>query len=1263
MRVFVSSTFRDMQLEREELIKRIFPEVRRICERRGVAWSEVDLRWGVTDEQKAEGAVLPICLAEIERSRPYFIGLLGQRYGWVPDEIPATLADELGWLADAREKSVTEMEILHGVLNDPEAEGHAFFYLRDPVWVEALPPEEQTVFLEDTADGVGKLEALKERIRGSGFPVRDYGDPIALGQQVLADLTALVERLYPDAAPPDPIDRARAEHEAFAASRFTGFVPRPALTARLDEHAGAAGPPLLVTGSAGAGASALVADWARGWRSGHPEDVVVEHYVGANAASADWKAMAGRLVGELARAHGLDGLDAERVPEDPAALRAVLKQALDRSASTGRRTIVVVDGADRLADDDGAPDLLWLPPTPPDAVRIVLTSGAGRPLEAALHRGWPTLDVPPLDEAERRTFIASFLARFSKALDEMHVARLAMAPLTGNPLYLRTVLDELRQHGDHFTLGDLIERLLSATSIDDLLELVLARYEHDYERDRPGLVGDVFRALWAARRGLAEAELLEIVGGGPDQAVPHAVWSPLFLATEQSLVTRSGLLSFASEHFRRGVEDRYVPDDGTKAAAHARLAAYFATQPLGDRVVDELPWQQLDAGDLAGLAATLADLPFTELAYRRALSDLRRLWVKAEAAGHRMVDAYRPVVDDPAGHEAVGRQLVWGVARMLTDAGYPTEALGLHRYLVEQARVSPQGETEGPDGDARLRAALVNLGAALWAQGDLEGAEPLLTEATDRCRAAGDTSMLTYALGDLAMVQRDRGALDEAAGLFDEEERLCRELADTNGLQASLGNHAQLLRQQGRYDEALALITEQEQLCRDAADRAGIARALAARASVIADRGDVSGALALTVEHGETCRELGDLRGLAESLLNQTVYRGQLGHLDAALATAAEGEEVARRLGDPGLLSRILGARAVAVSNTGNWPEAERIAREAELTARQTSALPQVALALGVIGTARREQGDLPGCRAAHEEELRVATATNDPQAIASAHANLGNVDIAENRLADALARYAQAEPTFRQNRVLSSLLPMLANRGQIHQMQEDFPAAVADYADAADAGAQLGVPAAAKQWGEMGIQLAYQIGDTLRAESLWGSLAVAYRADGDDASLQRALGERALMMINRAQPVGVVGDQSNVDQGNLDQGNLDQALLAAAAPLLDEQEAICRRINDQVGLAACVGNRAIVLRYQGDINGALACVEEQLQLAQASNNAQGVLFATANRGELLGLLGRVPEALEALNWARQTAAQYGPQLQPMVQQLDGMIAALQQRN
>jgi nephrocystin-3 len=91
VRVFVSSTFRDMQRERDHLVKYIFPELKRRCRERQVELVEVDLRWGVTEEQAERGEILPVCLEEIDRCRPYFIGLLGERYGWVPDKsIPSS---------------------------------------------------------------------------------------------------------------------------------------------------------------------------------------------------------------------------------------------------------------------------------------------------------------------------------------------------------------------------------------------------------------------------------------------------------------------------------------------------------------------------------------------------------------------------------------------------------------------------------------------------------------------------------------------------------------------------------------------------------------------------------------------------------------------------------------------------------------------------------------------------------------------------------------------------------------------------------------------------------------------------------------------------------------------------------------------------------------------------------------------------------------------------------------------------------------------
>src|SRR5438094_8479858 len=98
VRIFVSSTFRDMHAEREVLVKHVFPQLRKMCDERGVGWAEVDFRWGITQEQAARGEVLPLCLAEIDRCRPYFIGMLGEWYGWIPGRHPEELTDQYPWL-------------------------------------------------------------------------------------------------------------------------------------------------------------------------------------------------------------------------------------------------------------------------------------------------------------------------------------------------------------------------------------------------------------------------------------------------------------------------------------------------------------------------------------------------------------------------------------------------------------------------------------------------------------------------------------------------------------------------------------------------------------------------------------------------------------------------------------------------------------------------------------------------------------------------------------------------------------------------------------------------------------------------------------------------------------------------------------------------------------------------------------------------------------------------------------------------------------
>ncbi len=1229
IRVFVSSTFRDMQAERDELVKRVFPLLRRRCQQRGVAWSEVDLRWGVTDEQASDGAVLPICLAEIERTRPYFIGLLGQRYGWVPGEIDPELAQRFGWLTDDLHRSVTELEILHGVLNDPDAPGHACFYLRDPAWVAALPAQERALYLEPDAEGAARLQALRERVRGSAFPVADYGSPEELGGRVLADFEALIDRLFPAAQVPDAAARASAVHEAFGRARFGLHVPRPGLAAALES----AGSPLLVTGEPGCGASSLVTTWAAEWAVAHPGATVVVHHCDADAAASDFRLLAARLVG----AFGGDYDEAvERLAEaPPAAVASVLGQALRASGPA----LVVLDGVDQLADGnpgDRAPDLRWLPSDlAGSAVRFVLTGSGERARAAFAHRGWPVLEVPPLTVTERRQIATAVLAAGAKRLDEDNLAALVTAPATGNPRFLTTVLDELRQHGDHFTLRSRIDALTAASSTAALLDLVLDRYERDFERERPGLVADAMRAIWAGRYGVAEAELLDLLTPG-EEKLPQRVWAPLHLAAEHHLVSRGGLLGFAHADLRAAVEQRYLATPEWKAAAHQGLARYFASQPVGPRAADELGWQWAEAGDATGLRATLSDLDWAGLAYARNPFDLRRLWYRLtpDVAGE-LVTAYAPVLDAPAEHD--DGQLVWGVARLLADAGASQAALDLQRYLVDAAQTDTALEPERRR--QRWASALVNLGATHLDRGELDAAASAFEQASEV------EELRASALGNLAIVRREQRRRADAEELFREADQLHRADGAWYDVQANLAGWIELRRNETDLEGALELLREQERICRELADPVAIGRSLAGQAVVLSDRGRPADALPLLDEYARICRAEGDLRGLTEALLNGAAARFETGDAAGGAAVASEAEQLARSLDDPALLTRVLLARASAFVGLGDWAGVERYAREAERLARAGDRLSTAAVALGLLGTARREQGDLADAHAAHSEEATLADRAGDRIEAATAQANLGNVAAAAQRWPEALQYYDAAEPRLRELGAVGLLVPVLANRAQIHQLYQRTPQALADYTDAAEAAARAGNQAAAQQWGGQGVQLAYRLGDVARAERLWTVLAGAARASGDRAGLQRALGEHALLLINRAQanPAGI-----------------DGVLLAEGGAMLAEQESICREIGDWTGLTQAVGNRAIVQRHTGDLPGALASLDEQLRLAQQTGNAQGVLIATANRGEILGLLGRIPEALDALNWARQTAAQYG--MVPMVQQLDQLIAGLPNR-
>ncbi|XP_069623861.1 NACHT domain- and WD repeat-containing protein 1 [Ranitomeya imitator] len=97
VRIFISSTFADMAEERDALLEMAYPEIQAFCQKHGLTFEVVDMRWGVRDYASVDHMTTDLCLKEIETCQrmsvgPYFIALIGNRYGFRP--IPRNIGEE-----------------------------------------------------------------------------------------------------------------------------------------------------------------------------------------------------------------------------------------------------------------------------------------------------------------------------------------------------------------------------------------------------------------------------------------------------------------------------------------------------------------------------------------------------------------------------------------------------------------------------------------------------------------------------------------------------------------------------------------------------------------------------------------------------------------------------------------------------------------------------------------------------------------------------------------------------------------------------------------------------------------------------------------------------------------------------------------------------------------------------------------------------------------------------------------------------------------
>ena len=166
--VFVSSTFKDMQYERDMLHTHVIPLIDSKLTRYGESIRFGDLRWGVNttecSEEESSKKVLTVCLDQIDDCKPYMIVFIGERYGWIPSQELIRNTALLKGIDNIEDNiSVTQLEIEYGALLNPDFEGRILFYFRE-LDKEGMTEEERKTYEAESEIHKEKITLLKEKI-------------------------------------------------------------------------------------------------------------------------------------------------------------------------------------------------------------------------------------------------------------------------------------------------------------------------------------------------------------------------------------------------------------------------------------------------------------------------------------------------------------------------------------------------------------------------------------------------------------------------------------------------------------------------------------------------------------------------------------------------------------------------------------------------------------------------------------------------------------------------------------------------------------------------------------------------------------------------------------------------------------------------------------------------------------------------------------------------------------------------------------------
>jgi hypothetical protein len=803
IRVFISSTFRDMMAEREYLLKNIFPKLRKLCREKGYDFTEVDLRWGITKEESENGKVIEICLNEIDQSRPYFIGMIGERYGWIPDYEDTddfkNMLRNFAWLhQDVQEGlSVTEMEIQYGVLRNPDMKGNAFFYLRD----KSATPDGAGFVEPDGSREQKKLLELKQRLADQDlFPVKDYQTIEELGEAIFNDLKLAIFREDQESAEQSALQASKEKQINHIKSLCDFYLPDASMNKALDKflHTKKFGfskksNKLILYGNKGEGRSALLANYIQSYYLNNTGKVkpIFFHFVEAEPDKKSIGDILKNLMQEINTYNNTGVFFDDSNLQSPA---PVIEQIFSK---TSKEMVLVIDGLEQIKTPEFFSRLYWLPQNVPSNIKIILSTN-----DPELYNnisGYEHLPLPPFDKDQRKLFIKEYLGKYGKKLSAKQLQKVVDATITQKPNNLKLVLDELRIFGVFEKLDAFLSGYLEAKDEVAVFTKVLERLEEDFEAHDPGLIGRIFSLMVCSKHGLLESELIDLAETAP------MYWSPVYHSIENQLYRNLGQLSVINPDFATAIKNRYLKDSAKINEIRQKIVDYF--QALDDlkRTYEELSFQLLQREDFEQLKDHLARMDVF-LLYKDDPQEFMDYWDKLK--GHfDFAGTYKQsFLEYEQQEDVIPADLLPAFDRLSALLGIGARKKESTFFAEKSLELAEK--IYGPQHLSTANA-IAKYAGSLVATGDYDKAETYALKAFDIYDQASDTgSKFAVLLSTLGNIYIFRKQFEEAEPYIDRAQELLVSIWGKENFALAIGPYfqkAQILLGKEQYDEALEL--------------------------------------------------------------------------------------------------------------------------------------------------------------------------------------------------------------------------------------------------------------------------------------------------------------------------------------------------------------------------------------------------------------------------------------------------------------------------